>query len=95
MVVEALERGFTEILFVCVCVCVFTEKGDSKGFLTNFETFFLQVSVTISHLSSRERVKKKKRIHLLKRMKNNNGTDLGNKLKFNDCRENFFSKSSQ
>ena len=56
MVVEALERGFTEILFVCVCV--FTEKGDSKGFLTNFETFFLQVSVTISHLSSRERVKK-------------------------------------
>ena len=59
MVVEALERGFTEILFVCVCVCVFTEKGDSKGFLTNFETFFLQASVTISHLSSRERVKKK------------------------------------
>ena len=26
MVVEALERGFTEILFVCVCVCVFLLK---------------------------------------------------------------------
>ena len=37
------------------------DKDNLKGFLTNFETLFLQVSVTIWHLSIRERVRKKKR----------------------------------
>ena len=35
------------------------DKGDLKGFQTNFETLFLQVSVTIWHLSIREHLKKK------------------------------------
>ena len=34
-------------------------KGDLQGFQTNFETLFLQVSVTILHLSVREHVRKK------------------------------------
>ena len=36
------------------------DKGDLKGFQTNFETLFLQVSVTIWHLSIRECVREKK-----------------------------------
>ena len=36
------------------------DKGDLKGFQTNFETLFLQVSVTIWHLSVREHTRKKK-----------------------------------
>ena len=35
------------------------DKGDLKGFQTNFETLFLLVSVTIWHLSIRENIKKK------------------------------------
>ena len=47
-------------------------KGDLQGFQTNFETLFLQVSVTILHLSIRERIRNKKAQEHLK----NNGTGL-------------------
>ena len=35
------------------------DKGDLKAFQTDFETLFLQLSVTIWHLSIRERARKK------------------------------------
>ena len=40
------------------------DKGDLKGFERNFKTLFLQVSVTISHLSIREHIRKKAQEHL-------------------------------
>ena len=43
------------------------DKGDLKGFETNIKTLFLQVSVTIWHLSIRERVRKKNVCALLKK----------------------------
>ena len=62
-------------------------KCDLKGFQTNFETFFLQVSVTIRQLSIRECLRKKSACTLLKK----NVTGLANKLKFNDCQTIFSS----
>ena len=41
-----------------IFVCVINDKGDLKGFQTNFETLFLPVSVTVRHLSIREGVRK-------------------------------------
>ena len=58
--------------------------GDSNGFLTNFASFFLQVSVTIWHLPIRERERK----NAWTILKKNNGPGLTNKL--NDSLENFF-----
>ena len=48
-----LNRGFTEIFFLC------NGKGDLKGFQNSFKTLFLKVSVTIWYLSIKERVRKK------------------------------------
>ena len=41
-VIQIKERCFTQTLFH-----LRNDKGDLKGFQTNFETSFLQVSVTI------------------------------------------------
>ena len=60
-------------------------KRDLKGFKTNFETFVLQDSVMIWHLSSRECIKKHNYVHFWK----NNSTSLANKLRFSDCHSNF------
>ena len=49
------------------------DKGDLKGFPTNFETLFLQLPVTDWHQSIRERIRKKNASTLLKK---NNGTSL-------------------
>ena len=43
--------------------------GDSNGFLTNFASFFLQVSVTIWHLPIRERERKKRLDHFEKKQR--------------------------
>ena len=64
--------GWTKPVFVGSGSLTSKDKGDLKGFQTNFETLFLQVSVTIWHLSIRERVSKKKALEHLK----NNGTSL-------------------
>ena len=63
-------------------------KCDLKGFQTNFETFFLQVSVTIRQLSIRECLRKKSACTLLKKKML---LVLANKLKFNDCQTIFSS----
>ena len=44
-------------------LCLYSDKSDSKSFQTKFETPFLQVSVTIWHLSIKERVRKKAHVH--------------------------------
>ena len=46
------------------------DKDDIKGLQTNFETLFLQVSVTIWHLSIRERVRKKMRTYTFEKQRN-------------------------
>ena len=46
------------------------DKDDLKGFQTNFETLFLQVSVTTWHLSIRGRVRQEKRMYTFEKQRN-------------------------
>ena len=70
-----------------------SDKGDLKGFQTNFEKFFSQESVTIWHISIRESIRTKSTCTHLK--KKNNGTGFANELEFNDCHDNVFFKKIQ
>ena len=64
-VMQIKERYFTET------VSLRNDNSDLKGFQTNFETLFLQVSVTIWHQSVRERVRKeKKRMYTFEKQRN-------------------------
>ena len=63
-VIQIKERYFTETFSLRI------DKVDLKGLQTNFETLFLQVSVTIWHLSIRERVRKKMRMYTFEKQRN-------------------------
>ena len=63
-VMQIKERCFTETFSLR------DSKDDLKGFQTNFETLFLQVSVTIWHLSIRERARKKNRMNTVEEQRN-------------------------
>ena len=62
------------------------DKGDLKGFLTNYDSLFLQVSDTNWHLSIRERVRKKMPLYTFEKQPNQFGKN---------CHGNVFFKNSQ
>ena len=60
---------------------LYNDEGDLLGFQTNLETLFLQVSVTIWHLSIRECTRKKVHVHFWK--------SLAKELKLNNYHKSY------
>ena len=79
-----------EVLPKYIYLC--SDKGDLKGFQTNFETFSTSICHNLTPIKQRTSVRQ---AHIQFKKKTKNYTGLGDKLKFNDYPNNFSFKNIQ